>query len=402
MSTFAWKAVDAVGSQSSGTIDADSRNAVIDQLRQKGLVVLEVKDKQTSKELTLPGMGSVKSTDLTIMTRQLATMIGSGMTILRALMIIEAQTQNKKLQETLETISKEVEAGTPFSDALEKHPKIFSPLYVSMVRAGETGGVLDSSLLRVADQLEASDSLKRQVKSAMMYPIVVLIFALLVLSAMLLFIVPQFASIFKDLGGELPKITQYTVAASDLMKNRWYAIFGGLFGGIFLFKRWKATPGGRRTFERFTLRLPMKVGDIVQKIALARWSRTLSALTGAGVPLLLALDVTGKTSGNAVVEETMQDVIVSVKGGGTITGPLKQSTVFPAMVTHMVAVGEETGQMEEMLGKVADFYEDQVDAAVKSLTSIIEPIMIIVIGGIVGFVVISMYMPMFEVYKHIQ
>jgi type IV pilus assembly protein PilC len=402
MSTFAWKAVDALGAQTSGTVDADSKGAVIDQLRQKGLVVLEVKDKQTSKEITLPGMGSVKSGDLTIMTRQLATMIGSGMTILRALMIIESQTANKMLQETLMTISKEVEAGTPFSDALEKHPKIFSPLYVSMVRAGETGGVLDSSLLRVADQLEAADSLKRQVKSAMVYPIVVLVFALAVLSAMLLFIVPQFASIFKDLGGQLPKITQYTVAASELLQQRWYAVFGGLFGGIYGFKKWKQTPGGRRTWERATLRMPMKVGDIVQKIALARWSRTLSALTGAGVPLLLALDVTGKTSGNAVVEETMEDVIQSVKGGGTITGPLKQSPVFPAMVTHMVAVGEETGQMEEMLSKVADFYEDQVDAAVKSLTSIIEPIMIIVIGAIVGFVVISMYMPMFEVYKNVQ
>ena len=402
MSTFAWKAVDALGAQTSGTVDADSKGAVIDQLRQKGLVVLEVKDKQTSKEITLPGMGSVKSGDLTIMTRQLATMIGSGMTILRALMIIEAQTANKMLQDTLTTISKEVEGGTPFSDALEKHPKIFSPLYVSMVRAGETGGVLDSSLLRVADQLEAADSLKRQVKSAMVYPIVVLVFALAVLSAMLLFIVPQFASIFKDLGGSLPKITQYTVAASELLQKQWYLVFGAIFGGIFGFKKWKATPGGRRTWERATLRMPMKVGDIVQKIALARWSRTLSALTGAGVPLLLALDVTGKTSGNAVVEETMEDVIQSVKGGGTITGPLKQSPVFPAMVTHMVAVGEETGQMEEMLSKVADFYEDQVDAAVKSLTSIIEPIMIIVIGGIVGFVVISMYMPMFEVYKNIQ
>lgn len=402
MSTFAWKAVDAVGSQSSGTIDAESRNSVVEQLKQKGLVVLEVKDKQTSKELSIPGFGGVKGPDLTIMTRQLSTMIGSGMTILRALMIIEAQTQNKKLQETLQTITKEVEAGLPFSDALDKHPKIFSPLYVSMVRAGETGGVLDSSLLRVADQLEAADSLKRQVKSAMIYPIVVFVFAMTVLAAMLLFIVPQFSKIFSDLGGELPKLTQYTVAASDALKNQWYFVFGGMFGGFFLFKRWKATTGGRRAWERFTLRLPMKIGDIVQKIALARWSRTLSALTGAGVPLLLALDVTGKTSGNAVVEETMDDVIASVKGGGTITGPLKQSTVFPAMVTHMVAVGEETGQMEEMLGKVADFYEDQVDAAVKSLTSIIEPIMIILIGGIVGFVVISMYLPMFEVYKNIQ
>lgn len=402
MAEFTWKAIDALGAQSTGASDAETKNQVIDQLKGKGLIVLEVKAKHQSKELTLPGGGKIKAAELTIMTRQLATMIGSGMTILRALMIIEAQTENKKLKEQLMAVSKDVEGGTPLSDGLEKYPDTFSTLYVSMIRAGETGGVLDSSLLRIADQLESADQLRRQVKSAMVYPIVVLVFALLVLSAMLLFIVPQFTMIFKDLGGELPKITQYTVAASDALKSRWYFVFGGGFGLWWLFKRWRKTDGGRRAWERFTLRLPMKVGDIVQKIALARWSRTLAALTGAGVPLLLALDVTGKTSGNAVVEETMDDVIVSVKGGGTITGPLKQSPVFPAMVTHMVAVGEETGQMEEMLGKIADFYEDQVDAAVKSLTSIIEPIMIIVIGGIVGFVVISMYMPMFEVYKNVQ
>ncbi|MBO9532295.1 MAG: type II secretion system F family protein [Solirubrobacteraceae bacterium] len=402
MSTFAWKAVDAMGSQTSGTIDAETKNAVIDQLRSKGLVVLEVKDKQTSKEITLPGMGGIKSTDLTIMTRQLATMISSGMTIMRALMIIEAQTQNKTLRDALMAITKDVEGGQPLSDSLEKYPKIFSPLYVSMVRAGETGGVLDSSLLRVADQLEAADSLRRQVKSAMMYPLVVFAFAIIVMTAMLVFVVPTFVGIFKDFGGELPKLTQLTMNASEIVKGYWYLIFGSGFGAWIMFKRWRQTDGGRRAWERFTLRIPMKIGDIVQKIALARWSRTLSALTGAGVPLLLALDVTGKTSGNAVIEETMENVIASVKSGGTITGPLRQSTVFPAMVTHMVAVGEETGQMEEMLAKIADFYEDQVDAAVKSLTSIIEPIMIIFIGAIVGFVVISMYLPMFKVYQAIQ
>lgn len=402
MSTFAWTAVDAVGSKSTGTTDAETRNAVIEQLRQKGLVVIEVKDKQTSKELAIPGMGGVKPADMTIMTRQLATMISSGMTIMRALMIIEQQTQNKKLRETLQEVGKDIEAGLPFSDSLGRHPKIFSPLYVAMVRAGETGGVLDASLIRVSDQLEASDQLRRQVKSAMVYPIVVFCFAMIVLMAMLLFIVPAFVSIFDDLDGELPKLTQYTVMASDALKKQWYLVFGGMAAIFFGFKKWKKTDGGRMLWERFTLRVPMKIGTIVQKIALARWSRTLSALTGAGVPLILALDVTGKTSGNIVVEETMQNVITSVKGGGTIAGPLRTSPVFPSMVTHMVAVGEETGQMEEMLSKVADFYEDQVDAAVKSLTSIIEPIMIILIGGIVGFVVISMYLPMFSVYNAIQ
>lgn len=402
MSTFAWKAYDGTGAETSGQIDAESSSAVEAQLRQRGLTVTEVKSKTKSKELELPGFGGIKPTDLTIMTRQLATMIGSGMTILRALMIIESQVENQKLREVLQDVSKDVEAGLPFSDSLGKHDKVFTPLYVSMVRAGETGGVLDSSLLRVADQLEASDSLRRQVKSAMTYPTVVFIFAMLVLVAMLVFIVPTFGGMFDDLGAELPAITQYTVAASDAVKGSWYLILAAMAGAFFGFKRWRKTPGGRAVWERFTLRAPMKVGPVVQKIALARWSRTLSALTAAGVPLLLALDVTGKTSGNIVVEEAMDDVIQSVKSGGTIAGPLRQADVFPAMVTHMVSVGEETGQIEEMLSKVADFYEDQVDAAIKSLTSIIEPIMILMIGGIVGFVVISMYMPMFSIYNEIQ
>jgi len=402
MSTFAWKAYDGTGAETSGEIEADNKGAVEAQLRQRGLTVTEVKSKQKSKELELPGFGGIKATDLTIMTRQLATMIASGMTILRALMIIESQIENQKLRDVLQEVSKDVEAGMPFSDALGKHETVFSPLYVSMVRAGETGGVLDSSLLRVADQLESADSLRRQVKSAMTYPTVVFIFAMLVLVAMLVFIVPTFTGMFDDLGAELPKITQYTVAASDAVKGSWYLIIAVMGGGFYGFKKWRKTAGGRAVWERFTLRAPMKIGPIVQKIALARWSRTLSALTAAGVPLLLALDVTGKTSGNIVVEEAMEDVIQSVKGGGTIAGPLRQADVFPSMVTHMVAVGEETGQIEEMLGKVADFYEDQVDAAIKSLTSIIEPIMILLIGGIVGFVVISMYMPMFSIYNAIQ
>jgi type IV pilus assembly protein PilC len=400
METFAWKAVDSLGAQSKGTLEAESHAAVNEQLRQRGLVVLEVVDKKKSKDIVIPGMNKVKSADMAIMTRQLATMINSGMTILRALMIIEQQTENQKLRDVLVAIGKDVEAGLPFSDALERHPDLFDRLYVGMVRAGETGGVLDASLMRVADQLESSDSLKRQVKSAMVYPIVVLVFAMGVLSAMLLFIVPAFVKVFADLGGTLPKLTQDTMAASDFMRHSWYILIAIFVGFKVGFGKWKKTEGGRRMWQRFTLRLP-KIGVIVQKIALARWSRTLSALVGAGVPLLLALDVTGKTSGNALVEDTMDEVIKNVKGGGTIAGPLRHSSVFPSMVTHMVAVGEETGQMEEMLSKVADFYEDQVDAAVKGLTSILEPIMIVVIGAIVGFVVISMYLPMFAVYKNI-
>jgi type IV pilus assembly protein PilC len=329
-------------------------------------------------------------------------MISSGMTILRSLYVLEAQTENKKLAETLVAVRKDVEAGLPLSDSLERHPKVFNPLFVAMTRAGETGGVLDASLIRVADQLEKADALRRQVKSAMMYPTVIITFAFVVVLALVTFLVPVFAGIFDQFGGKLPLITRITVFASDFVKGYWWALFSGMFLTAFSFRKWRKSPRGRQMWERLLLKLPMKIGPIIQKIALARWSRTFSTLITAGVPLLAALDITGKTAGNIVVEQAMNDVVESVKGGGTIAGPLKESSAFPTMVGHMVGVGEETGALDTMLAKIADFYEDQVEAAVKSLTAIIEPIMIIVVGGIVGFIVIAMYMPMFQLYNQIQ
>jgi type IV pilus assembly protein PilC len=324
------------------------------------------------------------------------------MTILRALYTLEAQTENKLLADIIADVRKDVEAGLPLSGALERHPKVFSPLFVAMTRAGETGGVLEESLLRVADQLEKEDSLRRQIKSAMVYPGVVLSFALIVLVGLVTFLVPVFAGIFKQFDGEMPAITKVTVALSDSFKGWWWAWILSSAAAVWAFRKWKSTYRGRGQWDAFRLRVPMKIGDIVQKVALARWSRTLSALVSAGVPLLAALDITAKTAGNRVVENAMADVIESVKRGGTIADPLKQSSVFPGMVSHMVGVGEETGALDTMLSKIADFYEDQVDASVKALTSILEPIMIVVIGAIVGFVVISMYLPMFKVYDTIQ
>ncbi|MFT4035021.1 MAG: type II secretion system F family protein [Patulibacter sp.] len=404
MTQFAWKAVDARGASTRGVLDADSLNAATEQLKAKGLMVLELKDrsKTANRELSLSFGGKVKLADLAIMSRQLSTMINSGMPILRALTVIQEQTENKTLSAALRDAAQRIEAGASFSDALEQHPKCFDELFVSMVRAGEAGGVLESALDRVASQLEASEQLRRQVKSAMTYPIVIFTFAGLVLLAMLTFIVPQFTNMFKDLGGELPAITKGTVAASDFVKQRWYIVFGGLFGTVYLFRRWKSSPAGRERWQDLGRRAPFKIGDIVQKVAIARWSRTLAALTGAGVPLLQALEVTGKVSGSIAIERTMENVIENVRSGGTIVEPVRESGVFPTMVSHMIAVGEETAQLETMLNKIADFYDDQVAAAIKSLTSILEPIMLIVIGGIVGFVVISMYMPMFSIYKNIQ
>jgi len=273
---------------------------------------------------------------------------------------------------------------------------------VAMTRAGETGGMLDASLLRVADQLEKEDQLRRQIKSAMVYPAVVTSFAMIVLFVLVTFLVPVFVGIFKQFGGDLPSITKVTVALSKIFNGYFWALpFVGV-SGSYAFKRWKRSDGGREKWDKFRLRMPMKIGTIVQKVALARWSRTFAALVSAGVPLLQALDITGKTAGNWVVEKAMEDVLTSVKQGGTISGPLKQADVFPTMVGHMVGVGEETGALDTMLSKIADFYEDQVEAAVKSLTSILEPVMIVVVGGIVGFIVISMYMPLFKVYDNIR
>ena len=402
MTTYVFKAMDIAGLPAKGEVEAESKQAVAEQLRQRGLIVLEIADKHRSKEINLELFKRIKAEELTIMTRQLATMVSSGMSILRALYVLETQTENKKLAHTLVDVRKDVEAGLPLSDAMERHPAVFSRLFVAMTRAGETGGVLENSLMRVADQLEKEDALRRQIKSAMVYPAVVTTFAMLVLFALVTFLVPVFAGIFKQFGGDLPTLTKITVAMSDFAKGWWWTMPIIGISSWKGFKHWKKTEKGRELWDKFRLKLPAKIGDIVHKVALARWSRTFSALMAAGVPLLQALDITGKTSGNWVIEKAMDDVVASVKQGGTIAAPLKQADIFPTMVAHMVGVGEETAAMDTMLTKIAEFYEDQVDAAVKALTSILEPVMIVVVGGIVGFIVISMYLPLFKVYDQIR
>lgn len=344
----------------------------------------------------------MKAGELAVFSRQLATMITSGMSILRSLYVLEEQTEGKFLKETIVAVRKDVEAGLSLSDAMARHPKVFSPLFVAMTKAGETGGVLEDSLLRVADQLEKDASLRRQIRSAMIYPTLVVIFAVGVMMALVAFLVPVFESVFKQFGGQLPSITKVSVAMSHAVTGYWWLIFLLVAGSIVAFLKWKKSSWGRPQWDHFRLRVPMKIGTIVQQVAVARWSRTLSSLTGAGVPLLLALEITGKTGGNVAVEDAMEGVIASVKRGGTIATPLGQAPIFPTMVTHMVGVGEETGALDDMLDKVADFYEDQVEASVKALTSILEPVMIILIGGIVGFIVISMYLPLFNVYNSIK
>jgi type IV pilus assembly protein PilC len=402
MSTYVFKAMDLAGVKAKGEVEADSKQAVSDQLRARGLIVLDIADKHSSTELNLRFMESVKADELAVFARQLATMISSGMSILRALYVLEEQTESKLLKETIVAVRKDVEAGLSLSDALARHPKIFNPLFVAMTQAGEMGGVLEGSLLRVADQLEDDASLRKQVKSAMIYPTLVIIVAVGIMLALCAFLIPVFENVFKEFGGELPAITKVSVFASNVVTGYWWAMIGVTAVLAVTFIKWKKSSWGRPQWDQFRLRVPMKIGTIVQQVAVARWSRTLASLTSAGVPLLQALEITGRTAGNVVVEKAMDGVIASVKRGGTIAAPLAQAPIFPTMVTHMVGVGEETGALDTMLDKVAEFYEDQVEASVKALTSILEPVMILIIGAMVGFIVISMYLPLFEVYNRIE
>jgi type IV pilus assembly protein PilC len=402
MSTYVFKAMDLAGIKARGELEADSKQAVSDQLKQRGLIVLDIADKHASREIELAFLKSVKASELAVFARQLATMITSGMSILRSLYVLEWQTEGKFLKETIVAVRKDVEAGLPLSDAMARHPKVFNPLFIAMTQAGEAGGVLEGSLMRVADQLEKDASLRRQIRSAMIYPALVITFAIGVMMALVAFLVPVFEGVFKQFGGQLPAITKVSVFLSHVVTKDWWLMFLLTGGVVFAFLKWKSSSWGRRQWDHFRLRVPMKIGTIVQQVAVARWSRTFSSLTSAGVPLLLALDITGRTGGNVAVEEAMEGVIASVKRGGTIAAPLAQAPIFPMMVTHMVGVGEETGALDAMLDKIAEFYEDQVEASVKALTSILEPIMIIVIGSIVGFIVISMYMPLFTVYSSIK
>src|SRR3954452_1047110 len=403
--TFAFKALDLTGVSTRGELEADDKQQVAAQLRGKGLIVLDIEEKKGPADVgdMLARFRKVKSQELSVVTRQLSTMVSSGMSLLRARDVLEEQTTSDKLKQTLSQVRKDVEAGIALSDALRKHPDVFNDLYIARVEAGELGGILEETLHRVADQLEKDDSLRRQVKAAMMYPMLIGGFAMLVLLALVTFLVPVFEKVFKDFGGDLPVITKFTVAISHIFTRQGYLVVAAAVGGVIGFKRWKATDKGREAWDRFKLRIPWKIGDLIHKVALARFSRTYGALVAAGVPMLEAIQITGRTAGNRLLEKAMEDVYASVKAGGTIADPMRGApTAFPVMVTQMVAVGEETGALESMLNKVANFYEDEVAAAVKALTSILEPVMIIVVGAIVGFIVISMYMPMFKVYDQIR
>ncbi|WP_320672690.1 type II secretion system F family protein [Patulibacter defluvii] len=402
MSTYAYVALDPRGARAKGELDGENADAVTDVLRQRGLIPLSVDLKRAAWNVEIKLLERIKARDMVVFSRQFATMIGSGMTVLRALAVLEQQTEKDKLREVIATVRGDVENGASLSEAMDKHPRVFNRLYVAMVHAGEIGGVLESALARAADQLEKDAELKRAVKSALVYPAVVIGFALIVLLALVAFLVPVFVGVLKDFNSELPFITKITVAISDAVTGWWWLMILVVIAIFFALRQYVRTENGRRTKDRVLLKIPAKIGQIVQKVAIARWSRTLGTLVAAGVPLLQAIDITGRTSGNALVEDAMGDVTASVRRGGTIQSPLREATIFPPMVAHMVGVGEETGALDEMLDKIADFYEAEVAAAVKALTAILEPLLIILVGAMVGFIVISMYLPLFSVYDSIK
>jgi type IV pilus assembly protein PilC len=400
--TYNYKVRDGQGNLVSGEVVGDSEDLVMVRLRQMGLTPVEVKKANAGMKMEINlRPGHVKLKHLSIFARQFATMINSGLPILRALAILSEQSQSKELSKVLFDVRTDVEQGASLSGAMSKHPKAFNDLFVAMVKSGEAGGVLDSVLLRLADMTESEVELRRKIKSAMTYPIAVVALVVLIMAAMLLFVVPQFESIYAQLGGALPLPTRVLLGISKGVRTYWYMVMLLAGASVFAFRRIKKTPQGRETIDGLKLKVPI-FGSLFHKTAVARFSSTLGMLLRSGVPILQSLEIVGDTVNNRVISKAIDDVKTSVREGETIARPLSKHTVFPSMVVQMLAVGEETGQIDTMLDKVAAFYNSEVSAAVDALTSLIEPLLIAVIGGFVGAAVIALYMPMFNIIKLIK
>src|SRR5918994_229084 len=386
MAAYAYNAIDSIGVESLGEVHAPDPAAAREQLRVRGLLATDLRELPSAGEDSArTAFKKIKPKSLQIFSRQFTTMIEAGLNVVSALVILEQQTDDKYLASIIRELRADVEGGMLLSEAMGRHPKVFNRLYVSMVEAGEAAGILDTVLDRVAYQIEKETKIKRRVKGAMIYPTMVLIFATLVLVGML-----------DQPGGALPTLTKAVLSMSNFIKATWFILLPAAIGGFFGIKKFLKTDMGRRRWDRIKLRLPMKIGDVVRKVTMARFSRTLSTLVAAGVDIIKALEITGQTAGNWVVEDALAGVRQKVGEGVPIAQPLIENPVFPAMVSQMVKIGEETGELEKMLGKIADFYEDEVDASIQSLTSIVEPIMMLGVGIMVGIVIISMYLPMFK------
>ncbi|CAN5342695.1 type II secretion system F family protein [soil metagenome] len=402
--TFEYTVRDKSGKTKTGTMTGASSKAVSDRLRDSGYAPVSITEKKESlgkKEITIPGMGNkVALTDLAVFSRQFATMINAGLSLIRALNILAQQTENKKLAEIIGEVRSDVEQGKPLSSSMAEHEQ-FPKLFIAMVRAGETAGMLDQVLMRIAATLEADVALRRKIKSAMTYPVVVLVMAVVLSSAMIIFIVPTFEGLFESLGGELPLPTQVLVTISQLMRGFWYII-------VFLpilawqgFKYARKQPRVRFFLDAWKLKVPV-FGPLFHKVALSRFARNFGSLLRAGVPILSALEIAADTVNNGVMSNAINDVKTAVKEGESIAGPLAKHPIFPPMTVQMIAVGEETGAIDEMLEKISDFYDDEVNAITEQLTALLEPVMIAVLGGIVGGMVIALYMPMFKIFELVQ
>jgi type IV pilus assembly protein PilC len=400
--TYTYQVRDQSGKTRSGTIVADSQALVLERLKEQGLVPVKIAlQRGVRMKMEFNVRSKVKLKDLSIFSRQFSTMISSGLPMLRALATLETNTSSKPLAFAVKEVRQDVERGSSLSGAMAKHPKAFNNLYVAMVKSGEAGGVLDAVLDRLAGNLEREVSLRGRIKSAMTYPIVVLGFVTLIMMAMLIFIVPQFKGIYAELHGTLPLPTRMLLAVSDTVRTKLVFVLIAIAVGVFFFRRWKKTVNGRRLLDKLKLRAPI-FGSLFQKTALSRFARTLGVMSKSGVPIIQALDVVAETVNNAVMADAVRDVQESVKSGESLAKPLGRHEVFPGMVVQMLTVGEETGALDTMLEKIAQFYDDEVTAAVDSLTSILEPVMIAIVGGAVGLAVIALYMPMFNIINLIK
>lgn len=408
MAKFIYIATNSQNKSITGTLEATDKAAIISMLGKQGLRPISVKEAAGVKSKfsfgDFLGGGKVKSDDLVMFTRQLSAMVGAGVPLLRALVSLQQHTESEALKKVLATVISDVQAGAPLGDALAKYPNTFSDVYVNMVRAGEAAGILDEILKRLAGQQEKNATIRKKVKSAMTYPMVLIVITILAFFGLMLFVIPQIGKILTDLGGpdaQLPALTQAMLAISTFMTNYWYIVFPALVGGVILTLRYIKTPGGKVVFHRFVLKVP-GIKTIIMKVAVARFARTFSALMGAGVAVLEALDVTAHAVGNVVYEKALTDAAQEVKNGATLSSIIEKNPLFPAIVAQMLSVGEETGQTDTVLVKVADFYEEEVDVAIDGLSAIIEPVMIVIMGSMVGLIAASVMGPIASLSQNIK
>ena len=400
MPAFTYTARALNGDLRTATIDAPSRDEVVAQLRRQRLNVVKIDEAAQAANKKKSG-GKISMRDVVIFTRQFSTMINAGLPLVQALDILAKQSENKALKDVTRAVVFDVESGHTVADALRKHPRAFTDLYVNMVAAGEAGGILDTILMRLATFLEKNDALVRKVKGAMIYPGVIMSVAVIAICVLLIFVIPVFESMFGSVGLALPLPTRIVIGLSRFLKGYWYLIAAGIGGSFFMVKRYYATPGGKLQIDKAMLKVPV-LGDVLRKSAVSRFTRTLGTLISSGVSILDGLEITAKTAGNRVIQDAIMASRASIAGGDTIAAPLQKSAVFPPMVISMIAVGEQTGGLDEMLSKIADFYDEEVDAAVSGLLSLLEPVMIVFLGIVVGGMVVAMYLPIFDMINAVQ